>query len=689
MKKTRLLLLSVAALSLVACNENAKASEVNSNASNTENSTLSDDIIDDSVSSDVLNSEIESSDDAYEASESIDWPDEVKEHASTNFDNHFIPYFFCGTESIALDITSKEINSIKFYGVKNSWDKRVFDNANNAFKKENESIENEDEKWILKDSVDSVTDMPVLIATRTYSDGCTLTMELEESTFDKNASILITYEKGYFPPEGASWNSTILTCFNDYLDNYSIPYVYLGNENVENDTAKWDDLNTLTLWGGSYYSALLFGANKAFGNAEGWTSKIVTKTGTGSNGDFTYKVVEAEYILDSKSDKKLTVIVDSSKHSNTGASYGYCKMTITYVKPYVVPTNPDELKWSDEVKANIDSDFSGHSLPFVYLNTDDIEYYYDEDMNSIYLYGGAWNDGVFDHALDQLSGSVKTQDEDGNDIVSTTISETDGCSIDVSIYKNKNNAITYKATLNEKYVSGETKSWNDDVKSVMTSVLQGKSIPFIDLGSTHYTVNKTGNNGFYIKTHVYDAEILEDAVDSIDGVSGWTCIKNAYIEDEVDAFKTYSDGLTIAFKLSANNYNTGTQLLAYCYTKSDLTKTKSNWSESDKEKILDITGTTEIPNIPFLYMGENDYTLYSSDTLIGNVYDVTTMLDYFNKLDDAGYQTISFKCSSSQFNITAEYIDNKGNKTKIAISYYNNYSSKISSAMLKITYTAA
>lgn len=621
------------------------------------------------------------------------WSNYISSFMTSGFHGHSVPFFFCGTESDELDdnITSEIDGSlIRFYGTENTWNDQVFDNVRIALNAENATITNDAEKWtVTTKTQDSDASKTALVATRTFSDLCTLSVQVQEDSTSHRADILIQYEKGYIPADGATWNDWIVSDFEDYLDGYTVPYIYLGNDDPEDDYESWDDVNTLTITGGSYFKALISGANKVFNATTGWTSNIVTKTGTNYAGEtYSYDVVEAEYVIDATTGKKLTVTVDASNHNtNTGEGYGSSVLTITYVKPYVVPTDPEELKWDENASNNITANFSGHTLPFVYLGASVVDVIYDEYTNTIYITGGVYDDKVLAHALTQLSGSTQSTDDDGNACVKATIAESDGCSIEIMVHKDYYGMIEYKATLTEVYTADATKTaWDDDTLEVMKTVLGGNVLPYFDIGAKHFTAEAAGTTTFKLTSHVFNEAILTDAL-SNDGVDGWSFIKNSYYDNEVEGFKTFDDGSTVTVKVVEND---GLNIFAYYHAKTEIAKTKSAWSDNDKAKILTITGTTDIPNIPFLYMGESDYAV-SSNSLTGNVYDITTAIDYFNVLKDAGYQVVCFRPSTNQFNITAEYTDADGNVTKLVTSYSSKYSyGKITVSMkLTITYTAA
>lgn len=619
------------------------------------------------------------------------WSNYISNFMTSGFHGHSVPFFFCGTESDELDdnITSEIDGSlIRFYGTENTWDDRVFDNVRSALNAENSTIADDAEKWtVTTKTQDSDASKIALVATRTFDDLCTLTVQVEEDSTSHRADILIQYEKGYIPADGAKWNDLIISDFEDYLDGYTVPYIYLGNDDPEDDYESWDDVNTLTITGGSYFKALVSGANKVFNATAGWTSNIVTKTGTNFEGEtYSYDIVEAEYVIDATTGKKLSVTVDASDHNtNTGEGYGSSVLKVTYVKPYVVPTDPEELKWDEDAENNITSNFGGHTLPFVYLNASIVDVIYDEYTNTIYITGGAWDDKVLAHALGQLSGSVQGTDDDGNACVTATITETDGCTIDVMVHQDYDGKIEYKATLNEVYTADATKTaWDDDTTETMKTVLGGNVLPYFDIGAKHFTAEAAGTTSFKLTSHVFNEAILTDAL-SNDGVDGWSFIKNSYYDNEVEGFKTFDDGSTVTVKVVEND---GLNIFAYYHAKTEITKTKSAWSDNDKAKILTITGTADIPNIPFLYMGESDYTV-SGKSIRGNVYDITTAIDYFAVLKDAGYQVVCFRPSTNQFNITAEYTDADGNVTKLVTSSTSLFPSRITTISLTITYTAA
>ncbi len=624
------------------------------------------------------------------------WNDDITDWEAEYADDHSIPFFYCGTESDDLNVQSASSTSLRIYGENNTWDDRVIDNFKNAINTENTKITSDDKKWtITSKTSDSNASVTAWIATRKFDDNCSLTIKVEEDQNNRRADILVQYEKGY-NPTATDWGTDTKQSFTDYLDGNKVPYIYLGNDDPEDDSVDWDDIKTLTITGSEYFSAVLDGANNAFNAADGWTSSIVTKTGTNYDGTktYSYQVVEAEYIINATTGKKLNATVKAEYYNtNTGTPYGRCVMEIVYTKPYEVPTDPEDLKWDTAAANYISYNFSNHALPFVYLNASTVttNYYYSE--NAMYITGGAWDDKVLDHALTQITGATKTteEDDDGNtqNVVKATLTETDGCTIDITIH-NVYGSIEYKAVLNETYNYDDTlTAWDTETATKISAGLNGNTLPFINFGTKHLTVNNYTNQ-VKIETHVWDDEIITKTVAKVNGVDGWVCVKNEFEDRELSAFKKLADGSKVTFKL--NNLGTGVQFLAY-YTAAStttITKTKSAWSEKDKTNIKAITGTTEIPNIPFLYMGESDYATYNK-AIRGNVYDLDTMYDYYQALKDAGYQKVCFKVSANQLNLTAEYTDASGNVTKLVTKYFAQGwgSSAVKGAELQIAYTPA
>lgn len=620
--------------------------------------------------------------------ESTAWNDDIIDTFNDSFHNHSVPFFYCGTESDDLNVSSISQQTLRFYGDENTWDDRVFDNLKNACNAENATITNDAEKWTFVSGVsDSDASVSKLVATRVFSDTCALSVQVQEETSYHRADVLITYSKGYIPSDGAAWNDLITDDFDTYLDGYTVPYIYLGNDDPEDDWESWDDVNTLTITGSSYFSAVLKGANDVFNSTTGWTSSIVTKTDKNYAGDdYSYQVVEAEYIIDAAAGKKLSVTVSASNfNTNTGEAYGNCVMKITYIKPYVVPADED-LKWDDDTLEKIKGFLGGHTLPYVYLNTDEPDVMFDDNGGVLYITGGAWDDKVLDHALKQISGSTKTVEEDYS-CVEGTITEDDGCVISVVIDSDGTN-MEYVVTLKETYTPDSSKTaWDDSIKTGMEGALSGHALPYFDLGGKHF-ITTSNNNQFIMKTTAWDKAVIDATVTAVNGVDGWTCVKNEFYSDELEGFKKFDDG-TVTFKV----VNDGIYTTIYSYYVSkhaEVTKTKTDWSDADKANILSITGTTEIPNIPFLYMGETDYTC-KGKTLQGatDSYNFDVLTDYFNTLKTAGYQKVCFRISNTQFNITAEYTDANGNVTKLVTSYVAGWPKKANAILLTISYTAA
>ena len=249
------------------------------------------------------------------------WPTAVSDIFDNNFDTHSIPYFYCGTISRNLVLGHYTKKTAYIYGRKGTWNNQVLSLVENALDAENNSIEKESEKWSHNRETSVNTNLIQVVATREFSDGCSLKFTVGNyGSNDNYAEIHIDFNEKYKVPEGADWSDTTKQNFLTYFgDKNIIPYVYLG---TTNETCSWNaSESTLTITGAEYYESVKKGADSVFSEENGWSNSIKSvETLTG----YTYQVTEYSKTINNK---VFEIIVDGTSHY-TNSTSGNCVMKI-------------------------------------------------------------------------------------------------------------------------------------------------------------------------------------------------------------------------------------------------------------------------------------------------------------------------------------------------------------------------
>ena len=328
----------------------------------------------------------------------------------------------------------------------------------------------------------------------------------------------------------------------------------------------------------------------------------------------------------------------------------------------------------------------GHTIPFIYLNTDKLEPSFSIGEKKLYISGGKWNDSILDYAKGQLESDSAWNDvtvDEENRVVSATSTATDGCTMTLKVYKTVSGYVELSVEITFAFVS--VKSYSDKVNSSISSSLNGHSLPLIQLGSQYLSVIQN-DNSIVLSSYVFANNTLKDAKTVLDN-DGYTTFYDSQWSDTVDetsypyliAFKEYDDGIVYLY---LHNDSQSTTLEASFHNKST-SATKTEYTTEETAFLNQITDN-HASLVPFLYMGDDSYTT-SNTKLIGTSYDSYSIIKYYTKLVDLGYQDISLYISSYSMTFSATYIDTEGNEITIVIK--KNQDLRGIYASLDVTYT--
>ncbi len=629
---------------------------------------------------------------AFIPSSNTEWADEIKNTFSSNFDNHLIPYFYIGSDTVTKDASSYDSNSATFYSAHYTWDDKIYDLAMTAINNDNKKYADEF-KWQIVDGENDLYGTRQLKFTKDYDDGCNLSFTLDHYEYDDNAKIEVKFKPKYQVPDGAKWPDKAIKYMNENLGGV-LPYLHLGN--ITDESVVWNaDTSTLTILGETFYSSLLNGANATYTSDLGWNGGMVD----GDDWGTTYKYFKAEKTV-AEINSKLTLTVDGTYHSSyyDGGIGGYAVLKVVVDTPYTVPSE-ENAKWEKHTFTNtydyddqIDSTFisdnlDGHEIPYVYLNSKEIKTYFSESNNELVLTGGKWDIAVLDHAKSQFEKANWTDvtKDDDNEKVTAKFKASDGCEFEALVHENSNGKIELKISAKFGFVT--TTEWSDEIKDAFNTCLNGHSLPLIQVGSKKPTLS-TYTGGLSISNNNWKEGLLEETETALNA-EGWNYFVTPKASDDeydtLNAYKEFTDGI-VYFTL--NNSTSGLYLQANYFAKpSDQTKTE--WSDDEKAFINNMTGGNTTL-VPFIYMGNDDYTTSTdSSSITGSISDTYSVIKYYESLKTLGYQNLTLEVSAAKFNLSATYTNDKGDKIEIAVDsiYDMNAMSYVTS--LTITYTAS
>lgn len=619
------------------------------------------------------------------------WSNDIQNVFTNSFHNHSIPWFYIGSQAY-LNYSSEKVATI--LGTTGTWNDQIFTLAKDACDEENKTITSVDNKWTYSSNdTGSNIGLSIWTYTRTLEDGCLLKFTIENystnETYGNKALIYVYYTSKYQSPVNADWSTATKANISAHLDNADIPYLYLG---TTNETSSWDEsTSTLTITGSDFYETIFAGAKSVFTSSLGWDGEIKTITDTNVFGqEYSWTVFEASKTIDTTIGTKLIITVDSAYHySNMQA--GNCILKIKYDKPFTVPTDNNE--WDDTTSSFLKTNLAGHTIPWIYLNSSSIYTSYSKWTKVTSLTGGAWDDGILTHANSILSKNNFeniTLDND-NSYITGSITEDDGCQLSLKVFKDNSSKAKIEIRIVEAWSTTNT-SWSSSIENDMKDCLNNNTIPFIQLGSPSLTVaNKNVNNHYItITSNVWSDTATSDAKAVLDNTEGWNTLMNVYdksYQDQLNAFKLNSDGSAIY--LSLYKTNTGAQLyVAYYKAETISSDAKSNWSTKEEAFLTELT-EGHSSYVPYLYMGESDYSLDEDNNQIsGTSYSPISILKYYLKLKSLGYTSFGFKFSSTYSKLMAGYKDSDGNEIYLETDYtYDTNGNKITT--LSISYKSS
>lgn len=516
------------------------------------------------------------------------WLDEIWAMMKKYLGGNVLPYFDVGktyTGSYVSAASGKaylQIDSGEIYGT------TVVDNFKKAYT---------DAQWTL--GTETTTQITASLASK----GLSVTMKSVSGIM----SLLAYYDEPYDETTLTDWTDDINSLIDKYMDNHTVPYVYLG---TANPVASYKS-PTITVAGGLWDEKIATNAEAIYKKA-GYTVAVTSDTYS--------SIVTATKTLDDKC--VITVVIDS--YNST--TYKKTNCTITIAEGY----NPSAFTgWDSEFNQYKTSYFHDHDIPDFYLGTKSPDYTYTANYNRLLVKGKNFCDEMVTAARAKLDSSWSILDETTNSSPAFYCWKQfdDGCRIQMYLYNSSvTNLIPYLYIHYDepKTITSTVTDWSDDVKSMIsTNIASGVTIPYVYLGSDTITPTWTASSHTLKLTGAapYNAEYGERAFDTFKA-AGWTTtrlISSAGIGMKAET-KT-ADGDVVKVTLSAQVSVTANPSLSIAVTEVyDTSRKQSDWPTAITDDLKKYYSRT----IPYVYLGTREPSgSYTSTTNLYTIKGVT------------------------------------------------------------------
>lgn len=554
------------------------------------------------------------------------WPTEISD-IFVDFDNHTLPWFYTGGTPTLYSHTAGN-STATIHGATGTWDDRIITLAQQALEADSASEADDANKWVITLDT-SYAASTKLTGTRTYTDGCVLTVVVENySTYSNKAEILLTYKPKFVIPTSGSWSSDITDVFTTEFDGHGIPWFYIGGTATKG--SYYSSSKNLTIYGpqNSWDDQVLSLAEAAC-DAENATetndaNKWVKTTETTYYGT---RLIETKTFADGC---KIKFSVENN------SSYQNKAEIEVYYYPAFTPTTTGS--WDSSITDVFTSTFDGHAVPWFYTGASGVVLnYYTAGSTKMTLYGAAnntWDPQILTLAKQACEAENATITDDANKwtFSTTTVSASigdrlictrtyaDNCKLTFTV--ENYGASTNKAEIHVTYEKGmvvpSSGSWDTSITDYFTNKFDGHNIPWFYLGGTNTTIYTASSDDYTLKfdadSNTWNSQILDLAKKACeaenatitDDANKWTFTTtniSASYGDRLTCTRTFADGCSLKF--TVENWSTYSNYARVCvyYTPNFVYPTgdEAQWSDTVKTNLETLLGTGE--TIPWIYLG--------------------------------------------------------------------------------------
>ena len=301
--------------------------------------------------------------------------------------------------------------------------------------------------------------------------------------------------------------------------------------------------------------------------------------------------------------------------------------------------DPATSKWSEEIIAQMKEILGGNVLPYVDLNSKDLETQVNENnkeddyRTSLSITGGVFIESILNKAVSEFEKYSWTVVNFNNKFYATS----DTLHLAVTISKNASNLVVLQAWYNEPFDNTALTDWKDITKAQLKEYFGTFDIPFVYLGTTDYKTSYQ-DGILTITGGIFDEQV-------------YTLFKQAYEakgftvgskEDDNTVFLASKvvNGSTINVSLSeVNNKASLTVSLKEVFNKDN----QIAWSTAINKEANSILNGEELP---YVYLGTTYPTINASRSntrqlvIKGGIYDDSILSNFKSTFTSNGY-TIS------------------------------------------------
>jgi hypothetical protein len=660
MKKTKLIMLPLLALGLIACEGTNTSSNIGTSSSTpvAQSSTTNPEKTSSSKpSSTKVSSSGKDGESSYSSSSSVEeidyskgWDKDVLSLMKRYLGGNYVPYYkICGNikdQYADWEVDYDNYGYLKISGDV-SWDTtKTYNELVSLFTNAG---------WTVDSDLCTATKVVATDSTKKVQ----ATYELDSDS--ECMKLTATYDEDYDVSSSTSWNSDITGDMTVAFGEVA-PFIYLGTKNPNCIVDSYATSPTVTITGGKWNDNVLTDAITAF-RKYGYSytldsdTNTLVATGKASNG------------------------VDTFKMTLTKTTYGVEKPTLEIV--YKEGFNPSGFTaWNKTVQDLIDANLDGHSIPVTYLGTMNPTANY-SDYRGLYITGQTWDDSILTTAQTTWEAdgwTLQSDDSDDWENPSLTFKKeftTDGCSITAKIWKNYNENPEIILNLTRGMIIPSTATnWSEETQNLMTENLK-RVLPYVYLNTTTEKATWDADSSkMTIVGGPWVNKIGEVAIEKFnadtekDGTKRWTITKST---SDYYIIKGTIDGDTFNIILKKESYTKIAQMQITYIPKYTVPETATGWDEDTTNAFNNYLD--EHTSIPYVYLRTTTPSLEDSYNgyvrLSGGYWDDEMLNNANTNFTAANWENCKIKTGTNPgFSAEKDF----GDGCKISVSLYKDYS---------------
>lgn len=486
--------------------------------------------------------------------------------------------------------------------------------------------------------------------------------------------VSIFYQEPYDESRGLGhWDSEIKYSFDDYLYSYQLPYFYMGCRHpfVGNYISSG---GYYLIHGGRYDTRVFNNAKVAFLNDEfsinesrDYNGLFYTFIKTFSNGD----QIKVELINYSLSKPKNVMKVYFSE--------GFDKDSIT--------------DWTSDIKNDFNTYLDNHILPYFYMGSRNISSSFVTDKNSLYIYGGYYDERIFTYAITSFTSDsftyTESRDNYGKKIVFNK-TYSDDCYIEVTLATDSSDKV-YLSTFYLPYmvINSNESEYGYEVTSLFSNYTS-QMIPYVYLGRDDldcYFENTKEEKNIKIIGDKYNPNMAFLAKTAYENDGYTVSLTRTIYGYDFLAMKTFDDDVKFIVTMKSKNYrDKGSESFVELNVNITDTNDYQKYNNDIKRYMNSLFSTSDLPyvflgnSLPYIQVNTSTKTLkLTGSTFKGSM---TTSL---NESMDEDINTWEVKLETNSLTGLAHYSDHyiemklekdSDGYALLTIQYLNEYDPK-------------